>query len=128
MRYIYIPRFETEEGKPLEKDVQAYSNLKDCKVFISEYMGNMCKSCNNDVNADRELSVNTKIDLYSHYKWVNTGDYSRRDLEELKFKKCVKGFAEAKYTLYIKIAKLDNTECYKRYNYRVYIDRYKQVN
>lgn len=123
MKYIYIPRFTTSDNKAMDREVLAYSNFKDCKEYLSEHLERMCKTCNKDVDNDKRLSINAKMEIYSHYRWLVPGEYSRTEIEELKYKKCVKEFAKAKYTLYMYI---DSDQSYRKYEYYAIIDRYKQ--
>lgn len=103
MRYIYtIETINAVSEKHYERDFDAFTNFKDCKEFVDTYCTKLCRKFNIQVDNDEELNPNAKMGYYSNYNWKNTGEYPRRELEELKYKSRVYGYAECKLKTYLK--------------------------
>lgn len=123
MRYVYTIQFKLlangiEQG--IYKNFGAYTSFKLCKNAVSDYCEKYAKKHNEKVYNDAELSMNQKIELYSSYQWTNTGDYSKREQEEMMFSKCIECYAECKLKTYAK----DKDRYVKAIHY-VQIHRYR---
>jgi hypothetical protein len=121
MRYVYIIE-QTTTGKEsyIFKNFHAFSNFETCKTTLAEYMEKLCKSANDELWKDTELSVNAKFDFQSSYKWITDGKYYRKEYEEMKFSLRVTGYAEAKIELYRKY-----NNGYHKESYYFRIDRHR---
>lgn len=103
MRYAYIiETINAQTGEYIERDYDAFSNFNECKEYVAIYAEQKCRRANREVENDKELTYNGKFDYMSSYQWTENGEYTRRQLEEMKFKSRINGFAECKIKVYEK--------------------------
>lgn len=124
MRYIYNIQFKLNSNgvqHDIYMNMGAYTSFSKCKNDVEELCQKRVKELNKKVWNDTELtSVNAKMDLNSHYKWIESGVYTRREQEEMMFSMCIESYAEVKMTLYHK-----RKDKYEKTEYYVKINRYR---
>lgn len=121
MRYVYIIHMtDVKTNKEIDIDYEAFTNFTECKQYVEKCQTLKLRRANDVVDKDEEIKYNDKFDLLSSYQWNETGEYSRSELEEMKFKNKIIGYAEMKVKMY---NKWGNKYFFEPYYIR--IDRYR---
>lgn len=100
MRYIYIINIDSKYSTDgyrysvngvYEQKFPAYTSYKVAEQNLEKFMHERCIS--NNIS-------NNGTELYANYRKIVSGDYSRNELEQLKYQNVVKNYALYEMKLY----------------------------